>query len=165
MSNGLFDYVQNHPVPELPKPEAPKMITSLERMKAEQNEILDRAREVYAIYQQNILSTGTLQSEITKGLNQGENIACLFLKAMKIISYMTGDDLSYQIAEEKIFSIYGFALHQPEAIEVTVSRTQERLVRLEYAAQKAEGIEKEHILHSIDAHKRELERLNDENGG
>lgn len=54
-----------------------------------------KAKEVYAIHQDNIRISETLQAEILKGINNKEDIKLLFLKAVKVISLMTGTELFY----------------------------------------------------------------------
>lgn len=58
--------------------------------------------EVYKEYQQNILASGTLRAEITKGAKAGEDPETLLLKAVKAISLMTGDKLFYEQIKTEI---------------------------------------------------------------
>ena len=162
MSGGLFDYIQNQTFtkpPELPLESCSR--TPLEITQAEQQQALERSREVYKAYQDNIMRAGTLRSEITKELQQGENMAILFLKAMEIIACMTGEDTSYQLAKDTVTAVYGYALRQPESLKVARAEIQERLSYLENALQFADGMEKERILQAIEAHHKKLEQLSE----
>ena len=162
MSGGLFDYIQNQTSTEPPElPSEPCSRTPLEITQAEQQQALERSREVYKAYQDNIMRAGTLRSEITKGLQQGENMAILFLKAMEIIACMTGEDTSYQLAKDTVTTVYGYALRQPESLKVARAEVQERLSHLENAMQFADGMEKERILQAIEAHHKKLEQLSE----
>lgn len=53
------------------------------------------AKKVYSIHQDNIRISETLQAEILKGVKNNEEITPLFLKAVKVISLMTGTELFY----------------------------------------------------------------------
>ena len=73
---------------------------ALQREADQRGNILQRAAEVYKIYQDNIKATELLQAEILKGVNAGEDITTLFLKAVKALSLTVKDDLFYnQIAK------------------------------------------------------------------
>lgn len=161
MGNGLFDYIQRQPLPEQPQqPAEPRQRTAFEIAQAEQQKAREQARAVYAAYQKNILAAGQLQSEIEKGMQQGKPLAILFLQAMQIISNMTGNAETYHSAEETIQAVYGYALKEPGALELTISETQSRLERLESALQTAEDIaDRARIENAVKAHRRKLQEL------
>lgn len=162
MSGGLFDYIQNQTPtapPELPS--EPRKRTPLEIAQAEQQDAVEQARAVYRAYQENILKAGTLRSEILKGLYQGESTAVLLLKALEVISCMTGEDLTYQIAKDTLMTVYGEVLRQPDSLKVAGAEVQKRLVCLENALQGADGTERERILQAIKAHKEKLAQLSE----
>ena len=160
MSGGLFDYIQNQTPTEPPElPSEPRKRTPLEIAQAEQQDAVEQARAVYRAYQENILKAGTLQSEILKGLYQGESTAVLLLKALEVISCMTGENLTYQIAKDTLMTVYGEVLRQPDALEVARAEVRKRLECLENALQGADGTERERILQAIRAHKEKLEQL------
>ena len=166
MSGGLFDYVQKQQGENcdtlsetLECPSEPRRRTPLEMTQAEQQEALERSREAYRAYQENILKIGTLRSEILKGLYQGENTAILLLQALEVISCMTGEDLTYQIAKDTLTTVYGEVFRQPDCLEVARTEVQKRLECLENALQVANGTEREWILQAIKAHKEKLDQL------
>ena len=160
MSGGLFDYIQNQTLTEPPElPSEPRKRTPLEITQAEQQDALEASRAVYRAYQENILKAGTLQSEILKGIQQGENTAILLLKALEVISCMTGEDLTYQVAKDTLMTVYGEVLRQPDSLKVARAEVRKRLVCLENALQGADGTERERILQAIRAHKEKLEQL------
>ena len=162
MSGGLFDYIQNQPPTEPPElPSEPCKRTPLEIAHAEQQDAVEQARAVYKAYQDNILKSGTLQSEILKGLYQGESTAVLLLKALEVISCMTGENLTYQIAKDTLMTVYGEVLRQPDALEVAGAEVRKRLECLENALQGADGTERERILQAIKAHKEKLAQLSE----
>ena len=145
MSGGLFDYIQKQQAekcPTLSEPQKcliePRKRTPLEIAQAEQQNAVEQARAVYRAYQENILKAGTLQSEILKGIQQGESTAVLLLKALEVISCMTGETVTYQVAGAEV---------------------QKRLECLENALQGADGTERERILQAIKAHREKLEQL------
>ena len=162
MSGGLFDYLQKQSPTEPPElPSEPRKRTPLEITQAEQQDAVEQARAVYKAYQENILKAGTLRSEILKGLYQGENTAILLLKALEVVSCMTGEDVTYQIAKDTLMTIYGEILRQPDSLEVARAEVQKRLECLENAVQGANGMERERILQSIKAHKEKLAQLSE----
>ena len=162
MSGGLFDYIQNQTSTEPPElPSEPRKRTPLEIVQTEQQDAVEQARAVYRAYQENILKAGTLQSEILKGLYQGESTAVLLLKALGVISCMTGENLNYQIAKDTLMTVYGEVLRQPDSLEVARAEVQKRLVCLETALQGADGTEQERILQAIKAHKEKLAQLSE----
>ena len=162
MSGGLFDYLQKQSPTEPPElPSEPRRRTPLEITQAEQQDAVEQARAVYKAYQENILKAGTLRSEILKGLYQGENTAILLLKALEVVSCMTGEDVTYQIAKDTLMTVYGEVLRQPDSLEVARVEVQKRLECLENAVQNANGTERERILQAIKAHKEKLEQLSE----
>ena len=162
MSGGLFDYIQNQTPTEPPElPSEPRKRTPLEIAQAEQQDAVEQARAVYKAYQENILKARTIRSEILKGLQQGENTAILLLKALEVISYMTGEDLTYQIAKDTLMKMYGEVLRQSDSLKVARVEVQKRLECLENALQDADNTERERILQAIEAHKRKLEQLSE----
>ena len=162
MSGGLFEYIQNQTPTEPPELSSkPRKRTPLEIAQAEQQDALEASRVVYRAYQENILKAGTLQSEIVKGLYQGESTAILLLKALEVISCMIGETVTYQIAKDTLMTIYGEVLRQPDSLKVARAEVQKRLECLENALQDADGTERERILQAIEAHKRKLEQLSE----
>lgn len=91
---------------------------------------VEDALAVYKTYQANIKAGYELQTEITKGVQQGEDIYVLFLKATKIISLMTGNDVFHQIASRSIKEIYK-KVQDENPHERTLQRSRERLARCE----------------------------------
>lgn len=124
-----------------------------------QQEAIEQAKAVYKTYQENILKADTLQNEIIKGLNQGENITVLFLKALEIIGCMTGETVTYQTAKETVMTVYGYALKEPDSLEIARTEIQERLIKMQKALESTEGAKKERLLCSIKAHKEKLDKL------
>ena len=86
--------------------------------------------DIYRKYQENAKKTELLQAEILKGLERGENLAALFLKAMKALSLCTDNSILYSQAEQDIRIVYGLALHEPAAQEQAEAETRERLEKL-----------------------------------
>ena len=127
----------------------------------EQQDAVEQARAVYKAYQENILKAGTLQSEILKGIQQGENTAILLLKALEVISCMTGETVTYQIAKDTLMTVYGEVLRQPDALEVAGAEVRKRLECLENALQGADGTERERILQAIKAYKEKLAQISE----
>ena len=138
----------------------------LQREADNRKDELDRAREVYKIYQENILLAGELETEILKGLKQGENIYKLFLKAVKAISLIMGDDEIYCQAESDIKAIYGAGFLEPEAIEIELNLLEARLNKLKDALERENELEvKRRIAVAIEAHEEKISRIKRTNRG
>ena len=106
-------------------------IRKLQREIDQANGEKQQALLVYKEYQKNIMVSSELQSEIMKGLQAGEDIYTLFLKAMKIVSLTTSNTVQYNIAEQYIREIYGIGLGNPAPLEIELKQVKERLHRLE----------------------------------
>ena len=119
-----------------------------------------RSLEVYRHYQENIKTSGQLQTDILKGVQAGTDIYSLFLKAAKAISLMTSNSLFYSQIEADIGAIYGRGLQHKPPLQKALQEAQERLQRLLDAEQREpEGNSKERIKAAIKAHRAEIERL------
>ena len=100
--------------------------------------------EMYQYYQHNILA------EVTQ--------------AMKAISFMTGDEFTYQNTAELLQSVYGFGLHEPEAEAMTAKNIRKRLEKLNHSLETAiDSTDKAHIQNAIKAHEKKLALLNQQN--
>ena len=64
----------------------------------------EKQTAVWKAYQDAIHKAGTLTSEITKGIQNGEKPEVLLLKAVECISLMTGDKVFYENAARKLAS-------------------------------------------------------------
>jgi len=75
---------------------------------AAQREAEAKQMEVWTAYQEAIVKAGQLTSDITKGIQTGEKIESLFLKAIECISLITDDKLFYALNKNNLKNIYGF---------------------------------------------------------
>lgn len=94
---------------------------------------------IHREYQKNIKVSEQLQTEIIKGLQSGEDIYNLFLKAMKSISLMICNDVQYTMAEQYIREIYGIGLGEQTPLKIELEQVKERLNRLMQS--KTQGID------------------------
>lgn len=156
--------VQNvqKPVKEdTPEPEQVQTSVSLDAV-SDRNR---RSLEMYSTYQHNILSAGTLESEITKGLQQGKPLAVLFLQAMQVISNMTGNPSTYQNTAEILQAVYGFGLHEPDAEALTAANVQNRLDKLKHSLETVtDRTNRTHIQNAIKEHEKMLAMLKQSKG-
>lgn len=93
----------------------------LERQQAQTKADQARAFDVYKQYQQNTILTETLDTEIIKGLQAGEPLPSLFLKAMKAFYLCKGAENALPIVEDTLLTVYGTGLKEVE--ESNASRT------------------------------------------
>lgn len=125
----------------------------------EQTAEKQRTIDIYKKYQANEIKSAELQAAILKGLNAGEDITALFLKAAKAISAMTDNDIFYKEAEERITAIYGAGLQQHIPLAIELEAVEQRLFYLEEAALWNEGGELMRIQRAIEAHRNRAEKL------
>lgn len=85
-----------------PFTENKKAITELNR----EIEAVEEAKKIYKEHQEARKQSQCLQWEIMKGVNDGEDIKELFLKAVKTISLMTGTSVFYTQIERQIKEKY-----------------------------------------------------------
>lgn len=154
------------PLPTRPKAEnAPERRTEREKSKAkgkadaffleapEEPPKVDPEKE----YLKARLQCSQLQAEILKQLRAGEDIYSLFLQAMKAISLLTGEDITYTVAEKELKAVYGYGLERPPVLQTLLGEAEARLNKLRAAEQ--EEINKDtddykRILGAIAAHER-----------
>ncbi len=121
------------------------------------------AQRICKEHQKNTAQSQQVQAEILKGLKAGESVHSLFLKAAKVISIMTNNDLFYDQVDKDLISIYGSGLKEDPALQIELERVQDRLRRLEDAeTREADLPVKDRIRRAIKAHRAkavELERL------
>lgn len=144
----------------IPQKEPPEQAKILLLNTQREREDHQRSLEVYRHYQENIKTSGQLQTDILKGVQAGTDIYSLFLKAAKAISLMTSNSLFYSQIEADIEAIYGRGLQHKPPLQKALQEAQERLQRLLDAEQREpEGNSKERIKAAIKAHRAEIERL------
>lgn len=134
--------------------------TSLEIRQQEAEEAQKQAREVYAHYQDNIRQTEQLSTEILKGLQCGEPLAKLFLKAVRALTLCTNNKAEYGIIEHTLLTVYGLSLRDGEVMELSAEKIRERLDRLNVALKSVDNeSERCRIQQAIQAHQKELDKL------
>lgn len=111
-------------------------------------------------YQENILRSGTLPSDILKGLAEGEDIYSLFLKAVQAIALMTNDNQILKQAQGDIEVIYGVGQEQKEPLQLQLEAVERRLFNLEESLLWYTEPDEQRRLHrAIEAHQRRAEKL------
>ena len=134
--------------------------TSLEVKQQEAGNAKQQAFEVYTRYQDNIGRTEQLSVEILKGLQCGEPLAELFLKAVKALSLCTSNKADYDIIEDTLLTVYGTAFHEREVTEILSGQIRKRLELLETALQSAKDeSERIRLRQAIQAHRDRLDIL------
>jgi len=116
----------------------------------------EKAAEMHRFYQENISRSQTMTAELLKGVHAGEDSHLLLLKATKIISMMTGNNLIYEQLEADLKSIYGAGLLEPYPLELELKQIQGRLEKLQEAEQREGEPEasKQRIRNAITTHEK-----------
>jgi len=119
----------------------------------------ERLAANYKRQQENIRRAGQLRAEINKGIQAGEPIYKVLLKAIECISLMTGDRVFYDMNKNNLQTIYGI-LGEPEVIAVERQEVEQRLKRLmaAYEKEKDPGA-KQRIKAAIKAHEEKIKTL------
>ena len=133
----------------------------LERQQAQTKADQARAVEIYKQYQQNTILTETLDTEIIKGLQAGEPLPSLFLKAMKAFYLCKGAENALPIVEDTLLTVYGTGLKEVEVRAMQAEQIQQRIDNLKKAYTAADtDREKKRLQQAIKAHERRLENIN-----
>ena len=129
----------------------------LERQQAQTKEDQERAFDVYKQDQQNIMLTGQLDTEIIKGLQAGEPLPSLFLKAMKAFYLCKGAENALPIIEDTLLTVYGTGLKEAEVIAMQADQIQQRLdnLRRAYTAAYTDS-DRKRLQQAIRAHENRL---------
>lgn len=120
----------------------------------------ERYRQGVAAQQEAIRKSGTLRSEILKGIKSGEDTASLLLKACECIALQTGDSHYYTQASEDIKAIYGHGLGKPVLLEQELQETMKRIELIQAAAEREQDAKtKQRLLGAVRAHKDKINAL------
>lgn len=144
----------------IPQKEPPEQAKILLLNTQREREDHQRSLEVYRHYQENIKTSGQLQTDILKGVQAGTDIYSLFLKAAKAISLMTSNSLFYSQIEADTRAIYGEGLQEQAPLQSELEEVQKRLTKLKEAqAGELESDSRERIGRAIAAHEAKIAQL------
>jgi hypothetical protein len=137
-----------------------KAITELQKELNNRNKDIERAKQVYEVYQENIKKSEKLRTEILKGVRAGQDIIPLFLKAVETISLMASDVAFYNQIKDDIKEIYGEIFLQKEPLQIELQETEQRLEKLQ-EAQKRErsGTVNQKLNNAIRQHRERIEQI------
>ena len=135
-------------------------ILPLYRRSEQRKQDHQRSLQVYQTYQHNISRSGTLQSDILKGLSAGEDIYRLFLKAVEAIALMTNDNQLLAQAEGDIREVYGVSLQEERPLQMELEAVEQRLFNLEEAILwETDADKQKRIQRAIEAHYNRAEEI------
>ncbi|MGV3089504.1 hypothetical protein ACEE80_10285 [Streptococcus suis] len=153
------DYSELPRAPKKPaesKPEA----QSLQRKADHRKQQLAISADVLKEYQVNKRLTTSIVADINHGLQQGQDIYDLFLKAVEGLALTTNDPDLMTRSKEAIQSVYGVGLRKPRAVEIEKQETQKRLKRLIESLEEASDISDQlRLKRAIQAHQKRLDSL------
>lgn len=111
-------------------------------------------------YQANIKASSQLQTDILKGARMGEDAYSLLLKAARVISVMTANEVFYTQLKADFEAVYGHGLQYQPALQNELEDTQERLRRLREAYNsESDPDERKRILAAMQAHEQKVKQL------
>ena len=133
---------------------------SLQRKADHRKQQLAVSADVLKEYQANKRLTTSIVAEINHGLQQGEDIYDLFLKAVEGLALTTNDPNLTARSREAIQAVYGVGLKKPRAVEIERQETQKRLKRLTESLEEASDIPDQlRLKRAIQAHQKRLDSL------
>ena len=110
-----------------------------------------------------------LSAELMRGLQCGEPVERLLLKAIQSIALKENDTVSYPEAKKTLIAIYGDALGQPVPLQIELEETEQRLARLRKAYEEGEEVEphdvQERVKNAIRSHEARIVLLKDKIAG
>lgn len=168
--SGLFSGEPVEEEPDRQTEEAPADLDAGERVEEQakklsleaqrERDAYERSREVYRIYQENTRTSEQLQNAILKGVAAGEDVYSLFLKAVKVVSLMTHDELFYRQLEADLAAIYGRGLQEKPQLDKELQDAKTRLQRLIEAENRERGTDDgERISRAVRAHRAKIDEL------
>ena len=119
-----------------------------------------RYAEICREYQRNQIDTASLQTEIIKGVRQGESIYKLFLTAVKAIAVMSNSQVIYEQVSKDVPIVYGVGLAEHEPLENEIGEVQRRLGLLTRAVENETDSENRGRLEAaVKAHQQRIRYL------
>lgn len=119
-----------------------------------------RSLEICKEYQENIKKSSQLQTELLKGVQAGEDIYTLFLKATEALSKLINNSLFYEQIERDIKSVYGRGLQEPAPLRLELVEVNTRLTKLREAERRETDYNSlERIRVAIKAHESRIAEL------
>ena len=139
------------------------LIPDLARRRQAEMDDVQRARDAYSKYQDNIKAAGRMRTEILAGVRAGEPIEPLFLKACKVISLMTAEPLFAGQIEQDLISIYGKGQGAAAPLQMAAEQIQQRLDRMRQAlGRETDPEDRRRIQAAITAHQNRLQALQEQ---
>lgn len=121
------------------------------------------AQEITQERQSEIAHANQLQVEVMKGLQCGEPVERLLLKALESMALKENDTVSYPEAKKTLIAVYGDALGQPVPLQIELEEFEERLERLRKAYEEGKEAEpkdtQERVKNAIMAHENRIALL------
>ena len=130
--------------------EAPQLDRLVSGIEQERKQLAEAYRE----HQDNIKKAGQNVSAIRKGINAGEDIYSLFLKAVDTIGRMTGDRSLYDQTRSQLIAVYGIGLREPQPLQMELAEINQRLAKLTGSRATADPDSRERIDRAIREHQR-----------
>lgn len=108
-----------------------------------------------------IKEAGMMRGDLLKGIKAGEEPIALLLKAMEMISLITGDKTFYSQSTEDIRIIYGWGLGETTPLKKELADAKQRLEKLKQTSSTIQPEENHRIQEAIKAHEELITMLED----
>lgn len=123
----------------------------------------EMAQELSQERKSELAHANQLQVEVMKGLQSGEPVERLLLKALESLALKDNDTVSFPEAKKTLIAIYGDALGQPVPLQIELEEFETRLERLKQAYEEGKETEakdtQERVKNAIMAHENRIALL------
>lgn len=119
-----------------------------------------RSLEILKTYQENIIRSGNLTSQITKGMEAGDDIHSLYLKSIEVIALLTNDNAIRESAKRYMRTVYGIGSQRERPLQRELEAVNKTIFYLEESILwETDEAEIARINKAITTHKRRAEAL------
>lgn len=119
-------------------------------------------KETYRDWKVGETSDTTMEIAILKGIEEGKNIAGLFLMAAKALAIVTNNSAFYTQVEADLSAMHGYGLQDQSVVEMEIESAEIRLEKLKKAIEGAPEAEAKRMERAIASHEKLLKELKGE---
>lgn len=120
----------------------------------------ERSLTIYKSYQENILRSSTLTTQITKGMEAGDDIHSLYLKSIEVIALLTNDNAIRESARGYMRTLYGIGSERERPLQRELEAVNKQIFYMEEALLwETEQADIERLTKAIKTHKLRAEAL------
>lgn len=119
-------------------------------------------KETYRDWKVGETSDTTMEIAILKGIEEGKNVAGLFLMAAKALSIVTNNSAFFTQVEADLSAMHGYGLQDQSVVAMEIESAEIRLEKLKKAIEGAPEAEAKRMERAIASHEKLLKELKGE---